>query len=284
MRRQLGTIRDVKACPRLLGGLSPKLSARIGILISTCLLSTVGFSAVAEDGGADSKGDWSAALPYYNRANKRLGESRYDEAVQDFNDAIARYPSDPDFYTNLGIALRKLGRYADAEQAYKKAIKLNPKDWVPWSDLANVYLKQDKLKETVATFEEVLKHDPPAAEKESIKKDITDIKKIMSMQGTATTAEGAAPEVTPAWQPGDNVKPSETKPGKPVSNGLKRSDIRTTSPSSVKDANVVDRQPSVSTGTAAASSPGVATSSGQVPKKRPGVSPSKDSDWGYTSK
>ena len=226
----------------------------------------LGFMAAsAQDGGGDGKGDWSAALPYYNRANKRLNESCYDEAVQDFKDAIARYPSDPDFYTNLGIALRKLGKYADAEQAYKKAIKLNPKDWVPWSDLANVYLKQDKLKETVATFEEVLKRDPPAAEQEAIKKDIADIKKIMSMQGTATTAEGKAPEVTPAWQPGDNVKASEAKAVKAMPKGLKRSDVRAPqSPNSPGGAAVTPAQ------APAASGVGLDAGSSQAPKRSPG--------------
>jgi tetratricopeptide (TPR) repeat protein len=271
---------QLKATRQLCSSRMSRLRMGVCVVIGACWLSSVWFlAAVAEDGGAEGKGDWSAALPYYNRANKRLNESRYDEAVQDFNDAIARYPGDPDFYTNLGIALRKLGKYGDAEQAYKKAIKLNPKDWVPWSDLANVYLKQDKLKETVATFEEVLKHDPPAAEKEAIKKDITDIKKIMSMQGTATTNEAATPEVTPAWQPGDNVKPSAAKTGKPISTGLKRSDIRASqATNSVKDATAVDKLAPVATGTA----PG--TTSSQAAKKSPAVSQPKDSDWGYSSK
>ena len=99
--------------------------------------------------GKGSQSAWSDALPYYNLANKYLAQERYQEAAEKYSEAISRYEFDPDFYTNLGIANRKLGNYAGAEDAFKKAIALNKKDWMPWSDLANVYLKQDKLKEAI---------------------------------------------------------------------------------------------------------------------------------------
>ncbi len=243
-----------------------KSLTKIAILSGSLLFNSfLPVPTYAQDAGGagEGKGDWSAALPYYNRANKRLNESRYDEAVQDFNEAISRYPDDPDFYTNLGVALRKLGKYAEAEQAYKKAIQLNPRDWTPWSDLANVYLKQDKLKETVATFGEVLKHDPPASEQEAIKKDIADIKKIMSMQGKATTATGAKPEPTPAWQPGDTGKADEKKSSSPKPNSKLTKSLTPKSP--------------VQSPSALASPDPKASAAG-------GATQSQNSDWGYSQR
>ncbi|HEY9718291.1 MAG TPA: tetratricopeptide repeat protein [Trichormus sp.] len=138
-----------------------------------------------------SRSQWSAALPYYNRGNRYLNEGRFDDAAADFQQAISLYEFDPDFYTNLGLAYRKLDNYAEAEQAFKKATDLSPDDWVPWMDLANAYLKQNKLNETIDAFNRTLKCNPPQADKEAILGDIADIKKILRMQG------GDAPQERP---------------------------------------------------------------------------------------
>lgn len=131
---------------------------------------------------ADDAPDRSAALPYYNRANRYIKQERYDDALRDLEQAIKLFPDEPDFHTNLGIVYRKLNRYADAEREFKIAIAYNRDDWMNWSNLANAYLKQDMLEKTVATFEETLKHKPPEVEQAAIRKDIADIKKILAMK------------------------------------------------------------------------------------------------------
>lgn len=159
-------------------------------------------AALFTGGGVNAEGfpekgnraDWSDAIPYYNLGNKYLGHQRYSEAATSFEDAVAIYPYDPDFYLNLGVAYRKLESYQSAEQAFKKAAELNEKDWMDWSNLANAYLKQNKYKETKAAFERTLTCNPPAAEKAAIQKDLTDLVKILTMQErtAATSAPTAA--------------------------------------------------------------------------------------------
>jgi tetratricopeptide (TPR) repeat protein len=152
---------------------------------AAALLIVYGQSTAADGEGfpgTGSQSDWSDALPYYNLANKHLQSEHYDAAVRRYKEAISHYQFDPDFFVNLGVADRKLGDFPAAEEAFKSAIKLNEKDWMPWSDLANVYLKQDKLQEAVKTFERTLKYGPPPAEKAAIQQDIKDINKILSMQ------------------------------------------------------------------------------------------------------
>ncbi len=129
----------------------------------------------------------SAALPYYNRANRYLSQGRFEDAEKDLLQAIRLFPDEPDFHTNLGVTYRKLDRYADAEREFKIAIAYNRDDWMNWSNLANAYLKQNMLEKTIATFEETLKHSPPAKEVAAIKQDITDIKKVLASQGQAQT-------------------------------------------------------------------------------------------------
>ena len=132
---------------------------------------------------------WSDAIPYYNLANKYLEKARYEDAVDNYHEAIARFPNDPDFYINLGYCYRKLEDFESAEQAFRKALTLNNKDWMTWSNLANALLKQNKLTETVSTFEKCLKLTMPASERAAINRDITDIKKILAMRQAKTAAK-----------------------------------------------------------------------------------------------
>ncbi len=200
---------------------------KLALLVVLSLPSTAGI-AYAE--GFPGKGDedaWSDALPYYNRGNRYLQKEQYQQALEDFKVAVGKYTFDPDFYTNLGVAYRKVGDYTNAEDAYKKSLQLNDKDWMPWNDLANVYLKQDKLKETVTTFQRALKCNPPAKDKAAIQQDIIDINKILKMQApppkvanTSTTqnAAGAAGSTAakkvsakPQSQPTSTSKPADKK-------------------------------------------------------------------------
>jgi tetratricopeptide (TPR) repeat protein len=109
--------------------------------------------------------------------------------VDNYHEAIARFPNDPDFYINLGFCYRKLGDYESAEQAFRRALTLNNKDWMTWSNLANALLKQNKLAETVSTFEKCLKLTMPAGERAAIIRDIADINKILAMRQPKSAAK-----------------------------------------------------------------------------------------------
>ncbi len=132
--------------------------------------------------GRGNHQDWSAALPHYNLGNKYMQSERYEDAIKKYHEAIGKYEYDPDFFVNLGVALRKTEDFAAAEDAFKHAAALNEKDWMSWSNLANSYLKQDKLEDTIKAFETALKCNPPPEEREAILKDIADIKKILSVR------------------------------------------------------------------------------------------------------
>ena len=77
---------------------------------------------IADAEGFPGKGDedaWSDALPYYNRGNRYLQKEQYQQALEDFKEAVAKYTFDPDFYTNLGVAYRKIS-------AKKVSVKSQP--------------------------------------------------------------------------------------------------------------------------------------------------------------
>lgn len=155
------------------------------IVLSLTVWSSGASPAIAGDfPGQGNVGDWSQAIPYYNRGNRYLNQGRYVDAKNDFHTAISMYEFDPDFYTNLGVVYRKLDEYEHAEECYRKAASLNSEDWVIWGDLANACLKQNKLTETISNFRRAMKCNPPPppAEKAAMLKDIADITKILQMQ------------------------------------------------------------------------------------------------------
>jgi len=81
---------------------------------------------------------------------------RYSEAEQMLRKSLALEPSYP-AYTNLGALYNQEQKYAEAADALEKALQLNDKDYVVWSDLAIAYeLLKDKGKASQAADRETV--------------------------------------------------------------------------------------------------------------------------------
>jgi serine/threonine-protein kinase len=61
---------------------------------------------------------------------------RYEDAIKVFSQSIARKPTDQ-AYSNLGTCYYFLGRYSEAADAYQKAIRITPKQYIYWANLAD---------------------------------------------------------------------------------------------------------------------------------------------------
>jgi tetratricopeptide (TPR) repeat protein len=70
---------------------------------------------------------------------------RDDEAIQKFNELVAKIPTCSDCYYNLGVAYSKKQQYAEAEASFKKATELAPNSGDAYTGLANVYNAQKKF-------------------------------------------------------------------------------------------------------------------------------------------
>lgn len=189
------------------------------ILALAVVLSCLPMVEASDFPGTGNAADWSEALPHYNLGNRYLSRERFDDAAKSYEEAIKHYPFDADFHINLGVAYRKLDDYPAAERAFRKAIELNDKDWTAWSNLANAYLKQNRLEDCLKAFERTLKLNPPANEQANIRKDMADIKKILTMNGGAAAAgsktQQAAPR--PAGKQARRSTGDSRKPGALVS-------------------------------------------------------------------
>ncbi len=153
------------------------------LVLPLCLIAALGLapeSAQAEGfPGIGDRLQYADSLPHYNLGNRYLSKEWYEKAVEKYHDAIKIYPYDADVYTNLGLALRKMNDVPGAEQAYREALKLNDKDWMTWSNLANMLMIQDRFPESLKCFDSALKCKLPPEEKDAIEKNIFGIKKIM---------------------------------------------------------------------------------------------------------
>lgn len=106
----------------------------------------------------------AAAYPLDPRAHFLLGFSQAGQ--QDFEAAIASFTRatelDPEFspaWNALGYAYRPLGRYEQAERAFKRYISLIPNEPNPYDSYAELLLKIGRHDESIAMYRQALEAD-----------------------------------------------------------------------------------------------------------------------------
>jgi Flp pilus assembly protein TadD len=57
---------------------------------------------------------------------------KYNEAVECFNKALEIDPKNGMIWTNKGLAVHKLGKYNEAVECFNKALEINPKNALAW--------------------------------------------------------------------------------------------------------------------------------------------------------
>ena len=113
--------------------------------------------AILVDRTAENQGDYDTAMAYYLTAAS-MNPKNYSQC-----------------YNNVGIILENKGNFTKAEEAYKKAIRFDEENDRRCDDvhfnLADMYQKQGRIKESIHEYMLVLKFNPhDIAAKESIMK------------------------------------------------------------------------------------------------------------------
>jgi Tfp pilus assembly protein PilF len=78
-------------------------------------------------------------------AVEAMRAGRDDEAIEKFNEILARQPACSDCHYNLGVAYSNKQDYAAAEAAFQQAIEMAPDSGAAYTGLANVYNAQKKF-------------------------------------------------------------------------------------------------------------------------------------------
>lgn len=103
------------------------------------------------------------AVPAYNRGQKNYAAGKYQQAVQDFAQAVKLDPKSPEAHYALARALTKTARTAEAIDAFKQLLNLNPTEELKiWSYYlsGNAYAEKAQWNEAIDSFQQALKLNP----------------------------------------------------------------------------------------------------------------------------
>ena len=102
----------------------------------------------------------SCWMAYNNLGNILHGQSRFEEAVANYREALRLKSDNSEAHNNLGNALQGMGRLAEAIPEYEEALRLEPGLAGVHHNLGNAQLGMGRDEEAVAQFREALKEDP----------------------------------------------------------------------------------------------------------------------------
>jgi Flp pilus assembly protein TadD len=85
-----------------------------------------------------------------------LRATRYPEAAEAFRKVLELTPDNAAAYSNLGVALNRMQDRAGARKMYEKAIELNP-TYAIYSNLAGLYYLDGAFQKAADTYEKALK-------------------------------------------------------------------------------------------------------------------------------
>jgi tetratricopeptide (TPR) repeat protein len=124
-----------------------KLSQSFQVRITPGDQKEVNFTLKAGAATEDIEKRRAAAQAKFTQANTLGKEGKHDEAIALLNELIKELPQCAECYYSIGAIQERKKDLAGAEQAYKKAIEVNPNAPTAYQALAGVYNAQQKFKE-----------------------------------------------------------------------------------------------------------------------------------------
>ena len=100
----------------------------------------------------------------FEKGAEAFKRSDLEQARQQFDKAIAVYPSYASAYNLLGMTLMRQGAPQPAQQAFEKAIALNDRFALAYTNLAKLYFSQRNLERSEALLRKSVGSDPHNAE------------------------------------------------------------------------------------------------------------------------
>ena len=93
-------------------------------------------------------------------ANTYFGRQEYQNAIDHFVKATEINAAFSQPYNQMGYAYRFLGKYGEAEAAFKKYVELIPGDPNPYDSYAELLMKMGRFDESIAMYNKALAIDP----------------------------------------------------------------------------------------------------------------------------
>ena len=131
-------------------------------------------------------------VAHYEMGNIFLGRKEWDEAINQYQQALRVNPDYMEAYNNLGNALFHEGRIEDAIPQYQKALQINPAVAAVHNNFGGVLLQQGSLDEAITQFREALHIEP-------------DLMEARFNLGKALLQKGRAEEAVPHFQRANEI-------------------------------------------------------------------------------
>ncbi len=111
---------------------------------------------------------WTELLPsdsfaWFSLGNAYNKQGRYGEAIDSYREALRINPEDAETWINLGIAYGKQGRYNKAIGSFREALRINPEHAESWYNLGVIYGKQGRYDKAIDSYREALRINPEHA-------------------------------------------------------------------------------------------------------------------------
>jgi tetratricopeptide (TPR) repeat protein/membrane associated rhomboid family serine protease len=127
-----------------------------------------GFRHYQEKKYEEAMNDYNEAIrldPYYARAYNRRGliyyhQKNYEKAINDYNEAIRLDSNYAHAYNNRGLTYYQQKNYEKAINDYNEAIRLDPKYVRAYNNRGLVYYQQKNYEKAVNDYDEAIRLDP----------------------------------------------------------------------------------------------------------------------------
>ena len=106
------------------------------------------------------KRDASHASAHYNLGVLLRRKGRFKESVESYKKAIHTNPGYVQAHNNLGTLLKDQGKYKEAIDCFKKAVKLKPDHYTAYYNMGLTYLNLSDNKEAISTFKKAVDIQP----------------------------------------------------------------------------------------------------------------------------
>ena len=100
------------------------------------------------------------AYPRLSAAKNAFDAKRYQEAARIALSHVREHPNEPRGLGLLGAVAMKLGAVGQAEQFFRQALKLDPKNTSILQELATCLIQQERPIEAIQLLEQLERHDP----------------------------------------------------------------------------------------------------------------------------
>jgi tetratricopeptide (TPR) repeat protein len=119
-------------------------------------IRTLTGSAHAHTPTEPTRRDTGSAQDHNKRGDLLVGLGRWEEALAEFDQAVALNDELAQVHNNRGLALRNLGRLDEALAAYEQAISLDPRSDMAWQNKAVVLWHLGRFVEQLAAADQAV--------------------------------------------------------------------------------------------------------------------------------